>query len=308
MSAPQTINAYLAALNAALEVGLRNRRRILAEVEDHLCQAEDEQLRRGRSSCEAQRRAVVAFGCAEQVAARFDAGPIGALDRRLALSVRWVHRWLTQHWSGIPAFIVVVSLLFAGALAALGAAFGRDPQVAAGVLLSGAAAVLTFFMLSRSYRQSLRDITKNGTTCYCVRWSFVFPTVGGCLALLRDEYSATVQWAVAIPLVWTLAAGSAWLIEGAITRAARRYLAATEQDRREAWSADHPWQSAVAGATPVPLGLVALITVHPGAVTLRVALVALVAAMAALVVAAVRLEAARRERDAYQHMFMSELT
>ncbi len=36
MSAPTPALGYLAALNAALEVGLRSRRRILSEVNEHL--------------------------------------------------------------------------------------------------------------------------------------------------------------------------------------------------------------------------------------------------------------------------------
>ncbi len=303
MSEPQTIKAYLVALNAALEVGLRNRRRILSEVADHLCQAAQEHLRRGADPREAQQLAIVAFGSPEQVAARFEAGLVGALDRRLALSARWVHHWLTQHRLGVPACIVVVSLLFAAAFGAIGAAFGKDPLVAAGACLSGGLWTLWFFMLSRSYRQSLRQSTQ---TAYLP--SFLVPAVGSCLVLLGGEYSVAVQWPVGLTLVFATMAVLHSLIERAIKRAAQGYPHRTEDDRRQAWSADHPWHSAVAVTAPLPLGLVALVAVHPGPVALRVALVALVAAMAALAAVAVRLEAARRERDAYRRQFISEPT
>jgi len=308
VSEPRTINAYLAALNDALEVGLRSRRRILTEVGDHLWEATQEHLQRGISPRDAQWRAIVAFGSSEQVAARFDAGLVGALDRRLALSVRWVHRWVTQHRLGIPAFIVVVSMLFGGAFAALGAAFGRDALVAAGAFLSGALAALTFFMLSRSFRQTLRDITTNSMVSPLLALLFAYPAISSCLVLL-DGDSLTVWWYFgSFSLAYALLGVSHSLIEGAINRAARRYVAATEHDRRQMWSADHPWLSAVAGVAPLPLALVTLISVHPGPVALRVALVVLVAALTALVVVAVRLEAGRRERDAYQRVLMSEAT
>ena len=305
MSEPRTINAYLAALNDALEVGLRSRRRILTEVGDHLWEATQEHLQRGISPRDAQWRAIVAFGSSQQVAARFDAGLVGALDRRLALSVRWVHRWVTQHRLGIPAFIVVVSMLFGGAFAALGAAFGRDALVAARAFLIGALAALTFFMLSRSFRQTLRDITTNSMVSPLLALLFAYPAISSCLVLLGGD---SLWWYFGSFLVYALLGVSHSLIEGAINRAARRYVAATEHDRRQMWSADHPWLSAVAGVAPLPLALVTLISVHPGPVALRVALVVLVAALTALVVVAVRLEAGRRERDAYQRVLMSEAT
>ena len=95
---------YLAAFNAALHVGLRNRNRILSEVMEHLHEAAmaewtavcDETERDGRSIvgsedelwAEAQRRAVAAFGSAEEVAACFESGVLGALDRRVAIATR----------------------------------------------------------------------------------------------------------------------------------------------------------------------------------------------------------------------------
>lgn len=61
MSAPQTINEYLAAFNEELEVGLRSRRRIFWEITEHLRQAVEEQVRDGASTQEAERRATAAL-------------------------------------------------------------------------------------------------------------------------------------------------------------------------------------------------------------------------------------------------------
>ncbi len=104
MSGPQTIRDYLAAFNAALEVGLRSRRRIHVEVYDHLCRTAEEELRRGLTEEEAQRRAIAAFGSPEQVAAGFESGFLGPLDRRLAVTATRVDVWIARHpwggWSG----------------------------------------------------------------------------------------------------------------------------------------------------------------------------------------------------------------
>ena len=305
MSESRTIDGYLADLNAVLEVGLRSRRRILTEVADHLCQATQEQLRRGTDQREAQRRAIAAFGSPQEVAARFEAGLIGTLDRRLALSVRWTHHWLTQHRAGPPVFTVIVSVLFAAAFAVVGTAFDRDALRAATVSLA-AGTVFAALFVSRSHARRLRDITASDTATVLVPLLFLYPAVVSCLVLLDGEHSFTVQWLGSFTLVWALWCVSQPVIERAIRCAARRCTGPTDEDRRRAWSVAHPWWSAVAGVAPLPLGLVVLMAVHPSPVALRVALVALMAAMTALAAVAVRLEAGRRERDAYQRALMSE--
>ncbi len=124
MSEPQTIREYLAVFNAALEVGLRSRRRILVEISEHLCQAREEELRRGESEQEAQRRAIATFGSPAEVAAGFGRGLIGSLDRRLAVTARRLDVWIARHpWGGAvlrAALFVPAAALIAG----LGLAFG----------------------------------------------------------------------------------------------------------------------------------------------------------------------------------------
>ena len=308
MSEPRTIKAYLAALNAALEVGLRSRHRILAEVEDHLLAAADEQLRRGVGSAEAQWRAVIAFGRVEQVAARFDAGLIGTLDRRLALSVRWMHHSMTQRRWGVPALIVGLSILVGGAFAAFAVAFDRDPLLAAGAYVGGGAVAL-YCVFSSGLRQHLRDMTNNSCAGIVVPSFFAYPAVVSCLVLLSGVYAFDgVAWFGGFTIVDVGWFGSEAVIGRAMSRTARRYSGTSEQDRQRAWSADHPWRWAVARVAPLPLGLITLIAVYPAPATgaLRVGLVAVVGVMTAVAAGAVRLESARRERDAVQRMLMSE--
>ncbi len=139
------LNSYLAALNAALGVGLRSRSRILEEAGEHLYQAalaEHEELhaqlaRRERPVrpnaelwAEAQRRTLAAFGSAEKVAAGFENGPLGALDTRLGLADARVERWLGRRpvlagtiWAAatsIPWLVLGVAISAVGALFGVG--------------------------------------------------------------------------------------------------------------------------------------------------------------------------------------------
>lgn len=123
MSGPQTIRDYLAAFNAALEVGLRSRRRILVEVYDHLCRTAEEELRRGLTEEEAQRRAIAAFGSPEQVAAGFESGFLGLLDRRLAVTATRVDVWIARHPWGGAVLRTALFLPAAALIAGLGLAF-----------------------------------------------------------------------------------------------------------------------------------------------------------------------------------------
>lgn len=97
----EDLNSYLAELNAALAVGMRSRSRILEEVGEHLYEAacaEHErllaQIERGELPVQpiqalwtaAQRRAIATFGKPQDVAAGFQTGPLGSVDRRLALA------------------------------------------------------------------------------------------------------------------------------------------------------------------------------------------------------------------------------
>ena len=72
MSGARTIDGYLAALERVLRVGARRRRRIAAEVEDHLRAAKASGRAAGMRAGEAEEAALARFGPAEAVAARFN--------------------------------------------------------------------------------------------------------------------------------------------------------------------------------------------------------------------------------------------
>ena len=300
MTTPQTIGEYLAALNASLEVGLRSRRRIFLEIVDHLSQATQEQVRGGASRQEAERRAIAAFGSPQEVAARFEAGFVGALDRRLALGARWLHRWMTQRPSRVAVVWLALGTVLAVVVGALGTFFGaRHPLLAATAFLAAGTvwALMQIVLPSgrRRLRAAMRDWKLQSTGF------FAYPTGVAYITMVHGAGpSFTWRLIAAITLVYGLWFLAGWAAERAVRCAARRCAGPTEDDRRQAWSADHPWCAAVSDVVPLPLGSVALIAVYPGPVALRVALAVLVAIIAALAIGVVRLEQARREKDAYQ--------
>lgn len=145
LSPSNDINLYLAELNAELAVGLRSRSRILEEVGDHLeaaALAERDALmsaaEREHGSTqsadavsggpagdealwvEAQRRAIAAFGTPQQIAAGFETGLVGALEKHLAGVNARVDRLLARPlvWAAAGALSLIA---LAAALAGLGA-------------------------------------------------------------------------------------------------------------------------------------------------------------------------------------------
>lgn len=74
---------YLGALNPELVVGLSRRRRILAEVEDHLLTRAEAEVQAGATPAEAMAAAVAATGPAAEMAAGFRPDLVGRIDRRL---------------------------------------------------------------------------------------------------------------------------------------------------------------------------------------------------------------------------------
>jgi len=141
--ASENVNGYLAALNAALAVGMRSRSRILEEAGEHLYQAasaEHERLVAQTGLRElpaqlveevwttAQRRAIASFGTPEEVAAGFGTRPLGSVDKRLGLADARVEAVLARRpvlagtiwaaatslaWVAVGVAICVVGGLFA---------------------------------------------------------------------------------------------------------------------------------------------------------------------------------------------------
>ncbi len=157
MTEPQPIddiNRYLAALNTALAVGLRSRSRILEEACEHLYEAamaEHEELlaqierrelpaRPGETLwAEAQRRAIAAFGSPEEVAAGFQRGPLGVLDKHLAAADARFEGWLARRpvlagtvWASVTSLAWValgVAISLVGYLFGTGLAVTALPRI-----------------------------------------------------------------------------------------------------------------------------------------------------------------------------------
>ena len=68
MSPHQLVDAYLAELDAALDLPIARRRRVLAEASDHLLCATERRVEAGEAADAAQRAAIDAFGAAPVVA------------------------------------------------------------------------------------------------------------------------------------------------------------------------------------------------------------------------------------------------
>lgn len=177
MSAPQTINEYLAAFNEALEVGLRSRRRIFWEVTEHLRQAAGEQVRRGANAREAQRRAIALFGLPEEVAARFETGVFGRLDRRLALSARWLYRFTTERSAGAILAVMALELFLAAAVAAVAALAGHDPLLAVSMFVSQGTVLLLIYGWPSRRHQLLKVLSRSDA--YPLIWFLAYPAVTG---------------------------------------------------------------------------------------------------------------------------------
>lgn len=296
MSEPQSIREYLALLNASLEMGFRSRRQVFVEVVDHLSQARDEELRAGASAEQAQRRAIAAFGPPEEVAASFESGFLGALDRRLALTARWLHLWTAQRPRNGAAVILALAIVLAAVVGVLAASFGAAEPFAAGSLVVGGmcwalwcAAPLAVLRRKRDRIEASRgpdEFSLGFQGAWCYLW------------IIDPHLDA---WFIA----WLTVPAAASLFflfvsRGAVKLAARRSSAGTDEERRQAWCANHPWWGALPGVATVPAGLLALVLLHPGPAGLRMVLAALLAAVTALLFAGVRLEHARELKDAYQ--------
>ena len=302
MSAPQTINEYLAAFNEALEVGLRSRRRIFWEVTEHLRQAAGEQVRRGANAQEAQQRAIALFGSPEEVAARFETGVFGRLDRRLALSARWLYRFTTERSAGAILAVTGLELFLAAAVAAVAAFFGHDPLLAASMFVAqGAVLLLIYGWPSRRHR--LREMLSR-SDAYPLTWFLAYPAGTGFVLLLNDGDAITIwEWSVGpllTPLGFLVVGG---VIEHVIGRVARRCSGTTDAERRLDWGAERPWRAALAAVAPLPLTLLVLFAAYPGPGDLRLALAGLLAAVGGLAVVIVRLEHSRREKDDYRTFY-----
>lgn len=321
MSEPQTINGYLAELNACLEVGLRSRRRISREVVDHLSQAMHNEREDGASATVAERRAIAAFGAPEEVAQSFESGTIGRLDKRLAVSTRRLSGWMGRHpWRAAVMKIALLTIVLA-LLAAVAAIFGAQAPLLgpSAILLVSVVWVLWFSSqapLGRRLRARITARPWRGRRGPAEQRSagarrpvqapggffiaaFSYPTLTMWLAMDGDD-----AWSLPPLLMWTgLFGGVFFVVFLAAERsgeAVARRRSGESRKARSRWLADHPWTAALVEVWCFPcLFLAGVFFLDPGPLGLRAALTVWLAAATALLVVGRRLSRSREEKQTF---------
>lgn len=151
---PPTIAAYLVEFDAQLHAGLRRRRRIVAEVEDHLREAAAAGLERGLSPADAEAAAIACFGDPASVAEGFGADPVARVTTRLVVFGQRLDHWMAQHpWGGGAVAASVPAVLYLiGAM--VGVLFNRMPAylIPASALEPFPLTFLMWGVLARSLR------------------------------------------------------------------------------------------------------------------------------------------------------------
>jgi hypothetical protein len=261
----------------------------------------------------AERRAIAAFGSPEEVARSFQAGLVGALDRRLALSTRHLaaHRWRAAVMK--MALLALVS----GAAAAVAALAGaREPLL--GVSAPFFLGMIWVLWLSPQAPLGGRSRARIG--------AWLWRRVEGPAAkrparrslVLQAMYAGPILWSwilmmgvwgntydpfwllwVVVLLFFGFQHGAAWATDRAVDRVARRRAPATEDAGRGSWEAEHPWRAALFDIWSLPLASLALILFFPAPLELRVAFTVLLAAVTALVAVGLCLNRSLQEQGAY---------
>lgn len=308
MSTPQTIKAYLADFNAALEVGVRSRRQIFLEVSDHLGERIGRELREGASLAEAERRAVTAFGPPEEVARSFQAGLLGGLDRRLALGARRLSGWMAVHrWGGVAVQLALLALLalIMGAVAAVGDLVGaRSPLGALAAWSSGMTWMLWLgprAPLRGRLRARLGGLSKRpGSPVLTVAYLAMcpFPMVFWWLSTVGIDPGFGVLMLLVL-LFTAVQQGVAWVTDRVLDLGARRSATAVQSADRSSWSAGHPWRAVFFEIWSPTLALLALVLAYPAPLALRAAFAVMVAAATLLVAVGLCLARSLREKACY---------
>lgn len=330
---------YLATFNTALQVGLRNRSRILDEVHQHLHEATmaqwtamlEEAERRGggaRSSdeelwAEAQRRAVVAFGSPEEVAASFASGLLGAFDRRVAITARRLDLWLAHPLRGAVLRVALVLMAYAVVVALAELFDARRPLAGTaqavlfgGIVLALARGAQAYGLRGRpepGFRARLRiaKLRPGWPLSTCVRDEpftpatigvFSFFVLSSALSILPESLYGKTPFLRTILLfgVALLVLAVVLLGERVAAQAARDYPGESEADKRRTWRADHPWSAIFLRTLPLPLSGLALLVLSGPWLGPRLALGVLLVGVTALLAVGMRLAQNGDEQDAFK--------
>lgn len=321
MSEPQTINAYLAELNACLELGFRSRLRVFREVVDHFAQAVSKEVDDGASPAVAERRAIAAFGSPEEVARSFEAGLVGALDKRLALSTRRIRGWMASHAWGAAAIKAAFLTMVLAVGTAVGAVSGAKHPMTVLILSPlgvwwalwfrpqaplrgrvGARIRALTRRLSKGPKRKSGPLDPNSYAMLAGSFC-AYPTVSTWLTMV-DGYDRSIrlpfwQFFLWISLVIGSQYAALWATHGVVKLAARRRAPATEEAGPRSWKAEHPWRTALFDVWSVPLGALALVLIYPAPLGLRVAFTVLLVATTGLLAAGLRLVRSQEEKSSY---------
>jgi hypothetical protein len=249
-------------------------------------------LRRGETEEEAQRRAIAAFGSPEQVAAGFQSGRLGSLDRRLALTATRLDVWMARHpWGGAllrMALFVPAAALIAG----LGLAFAVPDlglQVASGLVGSGAWVSLYLGALAWKLRGrpesglhariAAHDPERLGLELHPLGG----PAANGCWMGGLVSLGANVDFDFFLCILM----GSLLLWLPALLA----HNCAGDNETRRTWfnfRREHPWWGALVNAPHFPSVALALALALPAPLGFRLALALAIAAMQTVGLAALR--------------------
>jgi len=154
------IAAYLVQLNRGLTVGLARRKRILAEVEQHLRDAADAASATGVDRAEAEQRAVAAFGSPEVVAERFAPDAAGRAEAALSRMLSALDLITLRHpWRGAALRAALGLFPFAVLFVVSGVSSNEWP----GGLMATAAVAAGAWFVANGYRyRAVRNRTEAG--------------------------------------------------------------------------------------------------------------------------------------------------
>ena len=246
---PPTIAAYLVKFDAALQARLGRRRRIVAEIEDHLREAAAAGLKRGLGRAEAEAAAIACFGDPPSVAEGFGADAVARVTTRLVVFGHRLDLWMAQRpWKGaaLAASVPAVVYLIASTVGVL---FDRLPAyiIPVSALEPFPLTFLIWGLLARSLRGRPEPGLWARANASGQQELFRFPYlwwlgVAG-LSLYHKMVGRSDVWDGRYRFMGLAAAGGGliWLVQAMVRR---RDQSGTDGDD---WADRHPWAQVVPG-------------------------------------------------------------